>query len=170
MECSQKNLQKFLFVGSHWNCPKEPHEVVNLTIAIGKVVHRLATSELQELGILSNCDVKILQMIDTREFNNYTAEYDYLVTEKERLQYVAGLIIKASNSGNVLVLVGRKETGKVLENMIPNSIFLSGATKSTTRREHYDEVAVSNKKVMIATSGIAAVGIDIPKIASSVCF
>jgi superfamily II DNA or RNA helicase len=144
--------------------PKEPHQVVNLTISIGEVIHRLATSELQELGILSNCDVKILQMIDTREFTNYAAEYDYLVTEAERLEFVADLVKTASNSGNVLVLVGRKETGKVLESLIPDSIFLSGATKSTTRREHYDEVAVSNKKVIIATSGIAAVGIDIPRL------
>jgi superfamily II DNA or RNA helicase len=144
--------------------PKEPFEMINLTISIGDVIHKLATSELQELGILSNCDVKIIQMIDFREFTSYSAEYDYLVTDHNRLEYVAKLIENASNTGNILVLVGRKETGKTLAELIDGSVFLSGATKSSTRREHYDEVAISNSKVIIATAGIAAIGIDIPRL------
>lgn len=144
--------------------PKEKHEVVNLTIAIGQIVHTLATSELQDIGVLSDCDVRIEQLIDTKEFKNYSAEYDYLVTNDDRLKYIASLIFEASKSGNVLVLVGRKETGKKLEKLIPDSIFLSGATNSKTRKEHYDEVAVKNSKIIIATSGIAAVGIDIPRL------
>jgi superfamily II DNA or RNA helicase len=148
--------------------PKEPHEIVNLVIGIGEVVHTLETSSLQELGILSQCDVKIIQMVDTREFTNYPAEYSYLVGDEDRLVYVANLI--TSLTGNVLVLIGRKETGKVLQSMIPGSVFLSGATKSKDRREHYDEVAISNSKVIIATSGIAAVGIDIPRLNHLIIF
>ena len=144
--------------------PKEPHEVVNLTLAIGGVVHVLATAELQERGILSQCDVRILQMIDTVAYTSYAAEYDYLVTDKKRLKFMAKLIQAASETGNVLVLVGRKETGRELESLIEGSIFLSGATKSKTRKEHYDEVKLSNSKVIIATSGIAAVGIDVPRL------
>jgi superfamily II DNA or RNA helicase len=128
----------------------------------------LETSSLQELGILSQCDVKIIQMVDTREFTNYPAEYSYLVGDEDRLVYVANLI--TSLTGNVLVLIGRKETGKVLQSMIPGSVFLSGATKSKDRREHYDEVAISNSKVIIATSGIAAVGIDIPRLNHLIIF
>jgi len=144
--------------------PKEPFEIVNLTISIGDVIHKLSTSELQDVGIISTCDVNIIQMIDSREFTAYASEYDYLVSDKDRVEYVSKLITKASDSGNVLVLVGRKETGKMLEALIPNSIFLSGATKSKVRREHYDEVATSNSKVLICTVGIAAVGIDVPRL------
>lgn len=144
--------------------PKEPHEIINLTIAIGSVVHTLATSDLQEVGVLSDCEVKIKQLIDTREFKTYAAEYDYLVTNPDRLDIIADLIKDAAKTGNVLVLVGRKETGKKLEARISGSVFLSGATKSSTRKEHYNEVSTTNNKVIIATAGIAAVGIDIPRL------
>ena len=150
--------------------PKEPHQVINLTISIGDVIHKLATSELQELGILSNCDVKIVQMIDSREFTTYSSEYSYLVSDEDRLEFVAKLIENAAKTGNILVLVGRKETGKTLESLISGSIFLSGDTKSKTRKDHYDEVAISNSKVIIATAGIAAVGIDIPRLNHLVIF
>ena len=150
--------------------PKEPFEIVNLTISVGDVMHTLTTAELQDVGIISTCDVNVIQMIDSREFTNYAAEYDYLVSDSARLDYVANLILKASDSGNVLALVGRKETGKKLESLIPNSIFLSGATKSNVRREHYDEVKTSNNKVIIATSGIASVGIDVPRLNTLVLY
>jgi len=144
--------------------PKESHEIVNLTIGIGELVHKLTTESLQTLGILSNCEVKIIQMIDTKSFTSYHSELDFLVTDPKRLDFMADLIKETAKTGNVLVLVGRKETGKKLEILIQNSIFLSGATKSKTRKEHYDEVAISNSKVIIATSGIAAVGLDLPRI------
>ena len=114
--------------------------------------------------MLSDCNVKILQLIDTQMFKDYHAEYEFLVSSPERLGFISKLIRAASESGNVLVLVGRKETGKQLEELIPDSIFLSGATDSKTRKEHYNEVKTSNSKVIIATAGIAAVGIDVPRI------
>ena len=144
--------------------PKEPFEIINLTISIGEVIHTLTTAELQDAGVISTCEVNIIQMIDNREFGSYSAEYDYLVSDKDRIEYISKLIFKTSDSGNVLVLVGRKETGKMLEKLIPNSIFLSGATNSTVRKEHYDEVKTSNNKILIATVGIAAVGIDVPRL------
>ena len=150
--------------------PKEPFEIINLTISIGEVIHKLATSDLQDVGIISTCDVKIHQMIDNREFTNYAAEYDFLVTDKDRLEYVSSLITNAALTGNVLVLVGRKETGIKLQKLIPDSVFLSGATKSSIRKEHYDEVKISNSKVIIATSGIAAVGIDVPRLNTLILF
>ena len=144
--------------------PKEQFEIINLTITIGEVVHQLRTVDLQEKGIISKCNVNVLQLIDTREFSDYAGEYDYLVTDEKRLQFIIDHIITLSTTGNVLVLVGRTETGKALSKMIPDSVFLSGATKSSVRRQHYDEVATTNSKVIVATSGIAAVGLDIPRI------
>lgn len=144
--------------------PKDEYEIVHLTIGIGEVLYKLSTNSLQEKGIISNCEVKVIQLIDTLSFSTYPSELDYLVTEPKRVKFMADLIMESAKSGNVLVLVGRKETGKLMESMIPDSIFLSGATKSKTRKEHYDEVSLSDSKVIIATSGIAAVGIDIPRV------
>jgi superfamily II DNA or RNA helicase len=44
------------------------------------------------------------------------------------------------------------------------SVFISGAVKSADRREQYDEVQTADNKVIIATYGVASVGIDMPRI------
>jgi superfamily II DNA or RNA helicase len=144
--------------------PKEDFDLVNLTISMGEVLHRLTTATLQDKGLISKCDVKILQLIDTMSFNDYPAELTYLVTDPDRIEFISTLITDAAKTGNVLVLVGRKKSGVLLEELIPGSIFLSGASNSTLRKEQYDLVATSDDKVIIATSGIAAVGLDIPRI------
>ena len=41
---------------------------------------------------------------------------------------------------------------------------MSGATKGTKRQAEYDEVAESSDKIIVATYGVAAVGINIPRI------
>ena len=46
----------------------------------------------------------------------------------------------------------------------PEAVFVSGSTKATDRRDEYDEIATSTNKVIIATYGVAAVGINIPRI------
>jgi len=43
-------------------------------------------------------------------------------------------------------------------------VFISGATKATDRKEQYDEVAEATDKIIVATYGVAAVGINIPRI------
>jgi superfamily II DNA or RNA helicase len=43
-------------------------------------------------------------------------------------------------------------------------VFVSGATKAKVRQEEYDEIAVSDGKIIVATYGVAAVGINIPRI------
>jgi superfamily II DNA or RNA helicase len=67
-------------------------------------------------------------------------------------------------SGNTLILVDRLDAGKQLEALIPDSIFISGEIKLADRKEEYDEVRTSTNKVIIATYGVAAVGLNIPRI------
>lgn len=144
--------------------PKEEFDLMSLTIGIGEVIATLASSDLQDLGILSTCDVKIYQLRDYKTFTDYQTELSYLVIDPDRLAYIAGLIIGASKTGNVLVLVGRKESGKLLSGLISGSVFLSGSSSSADRKNEYDQVSDTDDKVIIATAGIAAVGIDIPRI------
>jgi superfamily II DNA or RNA helicase len=67
-------------------------------------------------------------------------------------------------SGNTLILVDRLDAGKQLEAQIPDSIFISGEIKLADRKEEYDEIRTSTNKVIIATYGVAAVGLNIPRI------
>jgi len=62
------------------------------------------------------------------------------------------------------VLVNRIDSGKFIVNELPDSVFISGAVKTKDRKEEYDEIKTSDNKVIVATYGVAAVGINIPRI------
>ena len=143
--------------------PKEEHESARIFASIGPVVGGIAAHELQEKGVLSNCHVNIVQLMDTKEYKTYAEELKYLVTDDERMEYLSSLIQKISETGNTLVLVNRVDTGKYLKEKL-NAAFISGAVKSTDRKAEYDEVKTSDDKIIVATYGVAAVGINIPRI------
>jgi len=71
---------------------------------------------------------------------------------------------RIAESGNTLVLIDRVGPGKELASKINNAVFVSGATKAKARKDEYDEIATSTDKVIVATYGVAAVGINIPRI------
>lgn len=154
--------------------PKEDYEFVSIKCSIGNVIGRLSASTLQEQGVLANCHVNIVQMLDSVEYKDYQSELKYLTTNVERLAYLARIIEKIKDGGNTLILVDRIETGKILQAELstlfsllsdkPDVSFVSGVTKATDRKEQYDSVATSNNQIIIATYGVAAVGINIPRI------
>ena len=144
--------------------PKEMYEQVSLFCSIGTVIGKLSASELQEAGHLAQCKVNVVQLMDHSEYNNYQSELKYLLEQPDRLDYIASVIDKVKESGNTFVLVDRINAGKELEKRIPSSVFVSGGTKAKERKDHYDEVADATNKVIIATYGVAAVGINIPRI------
>jgi superfamily II DNA or RNA helicase len=61
-------------------------------------------------------------------------------------------------------LVNRIDTGNKLLNNIPDAVFIKGDVKLAERKEEYDEIKTSDGKIIIATYGVAAVGINIPRI------
>jgi len=145
--------------------PKEQFEKVSIFCSLGPVVGKLSASELQEAGHLANCHVNIVQLADSVEYNNYQSELKYLVETEARLDYIAELIQRVNATGNTLVLIDRIATGKLLlERLGDRAVFVSGATKASTRKEEYDDVAISDDKIIVATYGVAAVGINIPRI------
>jgi superfamily II DNA or RNA helicase len=144
--------------------PKEDYARQALICCIGQVVGKLSASELQEAGHLSNCHVNIVQLEDYVEYKNYQDELRYLLETEERLDFIAVLVNKIAQSGNTLVLVDRVDPGKQLAAKIHNAVFVSGATKAKNRKEEYDEIQISDDKVIVATYGVAAVGINIPRI------
>ena len=78
---------------------------------------------------------------------------------------MAALIQQVNETGNTLVLVDRVSAGQALvERLGDRAVFVSGATKGTKRQEEYAEVAESTDKIIVATYGVAAVGINIPRI------
>jgi superfamily II DNA or RNA helicase len=144
--------------------PKDPAEYEAIFASLGPVVGKVSAHELQEKGVLASCHVNILQLVDIPEFKNYQDEVKYLVTDDDRMIYISNLIKSISKTGNTLVLVNRIDTGKFIINEIPDSVFISGEVKTKDRKEEYDEVKTADDKIIVATYGVAAVGINIPRI------
>lgn len=154
--------------------PKADFEKKALIVSLGNVINKLSASTLQEMGVLSQCHVNIIQLQDNVEFTNYQSELKHLLEDGKRLDKIAQLINGVKESGNTLILVDRVAAGKELQNRLstlfsvlkdaPDVIFVSGGTDMKERKEQYDDVATATNKILIATYGVAAVGINIPRI------
>ena len=144
--------------------PKAKYEAQSIYVSLGNVIGKLSASELQDQGVLARCYVNIMQLQDGKEFTNYQSELKHLLEDSERLDKIASLISGINDTGNTLILVDRVNAGKEIVNRLPGSVFVSGATNMNERKEEYDEVATSTNKIIVATYGVAAVGINIPRI------
>ena len=145
--------------------PKEPFEFQALKCSLGPVINQLSASELQDRGVLAQCHVNVVQLVDHAEFTNYQSELKFLLEDPDRLKTIAQLIAQVNATGNTLVLVDRVAAGHALVDLLGDrAVFVSGATKAKARQDEYDEVATSTGKIIIATYGIAAVGINLPRI------
>ena len=144
--------------------PKAKFEAQSISVSLGNVIGKLSASELQDQGVLARCYVNIIQLQDGKEFTNYQSELKHLLEDSERLDKIASLISGINDTGNTLILVDRVNAGKEIVSRLPGSVFVSGATNMNERKEEYDEIATSTNKIIVATYGVAAVGINIPRI------
>lgn len=149
--------------------PKAEIDFQNIRAALGEVVHEVKAHTLQEKGVLSDCHVNIIQTAEYREFGSYAEELKFIVTNKERVEFMSKLVSGIADSGNTLILVDRIETGEMMKQYLTDLghqgvAFVSGNVKTKARKEEYKEVAVLDDKIIIATYGVAAVGINVPRI------
>jgi superfamily II DNA or RNA helicase len=144
--------------------PKEAFEFQGILASIGPVINQVSAHDLQERGVLANLQINVLQTTDVQVFRSFQEEYSFLVTDPTRLTWMANKIKALSLSGNTLVLINRIDTGNKLIELIPEAVFVSGGMKLDERKEEYDEIKTSDGKIIVATYGVAAVGINIPRI------
>jgi superfamily II DNA or RNA helicase len=144
--------------------PKEKFEFESIHASLGPVIGQITAKELQDKGVLSQCHVNVVQLIDVVAHRGYPEELKYLVTDKNRIEYIGKLLNTIKESGNTLILVDRINAGEMLAELIPNSTFISGSIKVKDRKETYDTIREGTNEVIIATYGVAAVGLNIPRI------
>lgn len=145
--------------------PKEQWEFHSLQAGIGPVVHRITAHDLQQKDVLAQLKINILQTVEYQTFRNFQEEYTFLVTDESRLKWLAAQIIEQSKTGNTLVLINRIETGNRLMRLLPeDAVFISGSMKLNDRKDEYKDVQTASNKIIVATYGVAAVGINIPRI------
>ena len=144
--------------------PKEKFEFESIHASLGPVIGQISAKELQDKGVLSQVHVNIVQLMDTVAHSNYQEELKYLTTNTARLEYIGKLLTTVKQSGNTLILVDRISAGEMLQELIPGSTFVKGDVKLKDRKDAYDEINTGDNQVVIATYGVAAVGINIPRI------
>jgi superfamily II DNA or RNA helicase len=144
--------------------PKEAWEFQGILASIGPVINQVSAHDLQEKGVLANLQINVLQTTDVQVFRSYAEEYSFLVTDDNRITWISNKVKELSASGNTLVLVNRIDTGNMLVEKLPDAVFVSGGMKLDDRKEEYDEIKTSDGKIIVATYGVAAVGINIPRI------
>jgi superfamily II DNA or RNA helicase len=144
--------------------PKSDWESASLRSSIGEVINKLSAKELQDQGILANCHVNIVQTQETAIYSNYQNEMTFLLEDKKRLDYVSKMIKEISQTGNTLVLTNRIKNGEALQELISGAEFVQGAMKVADRKDAYNEINEGTNTITIATYGVAAVGINIPRI------
>lgn len=143
-----------------------PDELGAATVeaVLGPQVGQIHARDLQEAGILSNLHITVKQIQDTvAGFNDYHSEHSYLVSDPTRLEFMVEEIIKPTLEGqNALIMVDRIPTGKILNELIPDSVFVHGGTDD--RDAIYGSVKNADGKVIIATTGVASTGINMNRI------
>ena len=154
--------------------PKEKFDYQAIRCSIGNVVGKVSAKELQDKGILANCHVNIKQLQDNIIHSNYQSELKYLLSDSDRLDQMASMISDIAQTGNTLVLVDRVSAGTELTDRLQckdawmglkeNVVFVSGKTKTEKRKEEYDKIKSATNMIITATYGVAAVGINIPRI------
>jgi len=144
--------------------PKEEWQFQGILAGIGPVTNQVTAFELQEKNVLAKLDINILQTKDIETFRNFQEEYKWLVTDDKRLDWISETVKTIKESGNTLILVNRVDTGNKLIEKLDDAVFVSGSMKLDERKDEYDDVKTADGKILIATYGVAAVGINIPRI------
>lgn len=144
--------------------PEFEYQAVAVKVTVGPTIDEITTKELQDRGVLSKCNINILQFQDRGEYKTYQDELKYLLSGSARMKKIADMIMDISKTGNTLVVVDRISPGESLAELIPGSTFISGSNNSKQRVTEYDRINDEDNAIVIATSGIVAVGINIPRI------
>lgn len=153
--------------------PEDDIGKMALLTCLGPVNGVIKATDLQEKGYMAKLHINVWQLNDLGEtaFGNYQSELKWLTTNRARLKFLADQIKSITeNDNNTLVLIDRIETGEILHELIPNSVFLYGDIKSKDRKTEYKSIQSTDNRVIIASFGIASTGISINRIFNLVLF
>lgn len=146
--------------------PKDEIAAMHMAVTIGHVIYNVDAATLQDKGILSSCHVNVIQLASKEVFEGYPEELKWLTSDPRRMEYIANLVNAISQTGNTLILVDRISAGNaIIEALgLEKERFVSGSTAKKKRKAEYDSVAWQDNGIWIATYGVAAVGLNIPRI------
>ena len=112
---------------------------------------------------------KLIETIEEEEEEQknekYLCEIDYLADDDLRNNVLKKITENFTAKGeNVLILVERIIHGQTLQKWIPGSVFLYGGDNAKVRYEIQKQCELESGKIIIATSGIFAMGVSIKRL------
>ena len=132
---------------------------------LSSVIYKKSASDLIEGGYLVPPDITMFEWkLKNYSKLNYRDAYQRMIGDREFNDFTANLTnVKIREGKQTLVLVRRKEHGKLLASMIPDAVYISGDDKVKFRDQM--KVDFNTKKIpcLIATS-VMGEGQDIPNI------
>ena len=174
--------------------PKEDIDKMAVHVALGPVVVDVGASKLIDKKLLASLDITVLELehnlkteydeykdnfkktltrsevMTYQEFKNtylpdYQAEKAYNNQHKEHMVWIAEhLELWRNEYGNLLCLVDGVKHGEKIVDLIEGAHFLSGSDKVKDRQAIYDQYAVRNDMLTVATAQIASTGLNIKRI------
>ena len=131
----------------------------------GKVIEEINASELIKLGFLVKPDiymVPVKNMYGTLKSHAYQEVYKEAIVENSlRNGYIVRITKNmVEQQKMVLILVRQINHGKILEELIPGSSFISGTSSKKKRKEHIAAMKNHEAPVTISTS-IFDEGVDV---------
>ena len=129
---------------------------------LGNPVKLIDRKQLQEQGFSPEIQLEIHRGWFGGEY--HVLEDLLIVHNPKRNELITSLVkAHAGRNKTILVLVQRREHGKILESMIPNSLFVFGDTEMDEREAVRQRMKQGTLKVLIA-SKVFAIGLDIPNL------
>lgn len=148
--------------------PKSSTDGYSLKLSIGKIVREVPASWLIANGYLSEILIEPVETVDEDpELPDYASERAYLTRHDERNEALAGMIQEYRQQfGNTMVLVNTQSLaqGRAIAELIPDSVYLDGNSANDLRQEQYQQYADRDDVIVIASAGIASLGISIDRI------
>lgn len=145
---------------------RDKNDDILIQAGYGKVFDNISASELIELGFLVQPHIYMVNCENSYgaiKGHTYAEIYkEGIVNNAYRNNIISNIAKNMYNDGrNILLLIKHVGHGKMLNEMIPNSVFLSGKDNSLKRREHLDLIRTEKSRICIA-SNIFDCGVNAP--------
>jgi len=127
---------------------------------LGHPIRLIEPQELVEAGYIA--DVQASMFYGNWQGNFQHLE-DLLIVQNPVRNELIKRIVQNNKNRTILILVRRLDHGRLLSNMLPGSLFVSGELRADEREDIRTEVKAGRVKTLIA-SGVYSTGLDIPNL------
>jgi len=159
---SEKCYYKYGFSATPY---RDQGDDILIDACFGKVIEDINASELIELGFLVRPDIYMVPVKNkygVLKSHTYQEIYKEAIVENDmRNGYISKIAKSMCDQDKMtLILVRHINHGKILEELIPNSNFISGTTSKKKRKDHIAAMKNHEAPITISTS-IFDEGVDV---------